>query len=87
MPWEMGISARPTRRQRDHPGDTKEHCEGTDLLLTAGAPPLIRVDGEMRSVEGGECPVLGVDSIVVCEGRRFGKPDGPSRPPVSPSSS
>jgi twitching motility protein PilT len=27
---------------------------GTDLLLTAGAPPLIRVDGEMRPVTGGE---------------------------------
>jgi len=26
---------------------------GTDLLLTAGAPPLIRVDGEMRPVTGG----------------------------------
>lgn len=27
---------------------------GTDLLLTAHAPPLIRVDGEMRPVSGGE---------------------------------
>ncbi|HUY21101.1 MAG TPA: type IV pilus twitching motility protein PilT [Acidimicrobiales bacterium] len=27
---------------------------GTDLLLTAGAPPLVRVDGEMRPVTGGE---------------------------------
>ena len=27
---------------------------GTDLLLTAGAPPLIRVDGEIRPVEGDE---------------------------------
>ena len=27
---------------------------GTDLLLTSGAPPLIRVDGEMRPVTGGE---------------------------------
>ena len=30
------------------------HLRGTDLLLTAGAPPLIRVDGEMRPVTGGE---------------------------------
>src|SRR5947207_13185892 len=29
-------------------------AKGTDLLLTAGAPPLIRVDGEMRPVENGE---------------------------------
>jgi len=27
---------------------------GTDLLLTAGAPPLMRVDGDMRPVTGGE---------------------------------
>jgi twitching motility protein PilT len=27
---------------------------GTDLLLTSGAPPLIRVDGEMRPVTGAE---------------------------------
>jgi twitching motility protein PilT len=27
---------------------------GTDLLLTAGAPPLIRVDGDMRPVTGGQ---------------------------------
>jgi twitching motility protein PilT len=30
------------------------HRRGTDLLLTAGAPPLIRVDGEMRPATGGE---------------------------------
>ena len=29
-------------------------AKGTDLLLTASAPPLIRVDGEMRPVEGAE---------------------------------
>src|SRR5579863_989704 len=27
---------------------------GTDLLLTSGAPPLIRVDGDMRPVTGGQ---------------------------------
>jgi twitching motility protein PilT len=27
-------------------------AKGTDLLLTAGAPPLIRVDGDLRPVEG-----------------------------------
>src|ERR1700722_13520496 len=30
------------------------NLRGTDLLLTAGAPPLIRVDGEMRPVTGGQ---------------------------------
>jgi twitching motility protein PilT len=28
--------------------------KGTDLLLTAGSPPLIRVDGEMRPIDGVE---------------------------------
>lgn len=27
---------------------------GTDLLLTAGAPPLVRVDGELNPVPGEE---------------------------------
>jgi twitching motility protein PilT len=30
------------------------NARGTDLLLTAGTPPLIRVDGEMQPVTGGE---------------------------------
>jgi twitching motility protein PilT len=30
------------------------NLRGTDLLLTSGAPPLIRVDGEMRPVTGGQ---------------------------------
>jgi twitching motility protein PilT len=30
------------------------NARGTDLLLTAGTPPLIRVDGDMRPVTGGE---------------------------------
>jgi len=34
---------------------------GTDLLLTAEAPPLIRVDGQMRPVTGGE--PLRVDEV------------------------
>ena len=28
------------------------NARGTDLLLTSGAPPLLRVDGEMRPVTG-----------------------------------
>src|SRR5487761_823231 len=30
------------------------NARGTDLLLTAHAPPLIRIDGEMRPVSKGE---------------------------------
>ena len=29
-------------------------AKGTDLLLTVGAPAMIRVDGELRPVEGEE---------------------------------
>jgi twitching motility protein PilT len=46
------------------PNRTTEHIDvwleelwevrGTDLLLTSGSPPLIRVDGEMRPVTGGQ---------------------------------
>ncbi len=42
-----------------------------------GDDPVEHAAGKARSVEGGDRPVLGVDSIVVCEGRRFGKPAGP----------
>jgi septum formation protein len=42
-----------------------------------GDDPVEHAAGKARSVEGGELPVLGVDSIVICEGRRFGKPAGP----------
>jgi septum formation protein len=42
-----------------------------------GDDPVEHAAGKARSVDGGERPVLGVDSIVVCEGRRFGKPAGP----------
>src|SRR5205085_6095022 len=41
-----------------------------------GDDPVEHAAGKARSVEGGERPVLGVDSIVVCGGRRFGKPQG-----------
>ncbi|HTT86892.1 MAG TPA: type IV pili twitching motility protein PilT, partial [Acidimicrobiales bacterium] len=29
-------------------------ARGTDLLLSSGAPPLLRIDGEMRPATGGE---------------------------------
>jgi septum formation protein len=36
--------------------------------------PLDHAAGKARSVDGAGRPVLGVDTIVVCEGRRIGKP-------------
>ena len=42
-----------------------------------GADPLEHALGKARSVDGGARPVLGVDTIVVCDGELIGKPDGP----------
>ena len=39
-----------------------------------GTSPLERAAGKARSVDGGERPVLGVDTEVVFEGRLLGKP-------------
>ena len=39
-----------------------------------GDDPVEHAAGKARSVEGGDRPVLGVDTIVVCEGRVLGKP-------------
>ena len=39
-----------------------------------GDDPLEHAAGKARSVEGGESPVLGVDTIVRCNGRVLGKP-------------
>ena len=43
---------------------------GTDLLLTAGAPPLIRVDGEMRPVTGGRAVERAAGRAARPRGRR-----------------
>jgi septum formation protein len=40
----------------------------------AGDDPVEHAAGKARSVEGGDRPVLGVDTIVVCDGRVLGKP-------------
>ena len=40
----------------------------------SGDDPLEHAAGKARSVAGGERPVLGVDTIVVCDGRVLGKP-------------
>jgi septum formation protein len=39
-----------------------------------GDDPLEHAIGKARSVDGGDRPVLGVDTIVLCEGRVLGKP-------------
>jgi septum formation protein len=39
-----------------------------------GTSPLERAAGKARSVDGGECPVLGVDTEVVFDGELLGKP-------------
>jgi septum formation protein len=39
-----------------------------------GDDPLEHAIGKARSVDGGDRPVLGVDTIVVCDGRVLGKP-------------
>lgn len=39
-----------------------------------GGDPLEHAAGKARSVEGGDRPVLGVDTIVVCGGEVIGKP-------------
>lgn len=41
----------------------------------SGDDPVEHAAGKARSVEGGESPVLGVDTTVVCDGRVLGKPD------------
>jgi nucleoside triphosphate pyrophosphatase len=39
-----------------------------------GDDPVEHAIGKARSVDGGDRPVLGVDTIVVCDGRVLGKP-------------
>ena len=43
-----------------------------------GDDPLELAAGKARSVEGGERPVLGVDTEVVVDGEALGKPSGPA---------
>ena len=40
----------------------------------AGGDPLDHAAGKARSVDGGDRPVLGVDTVVVCRGETLGKP-------------
>lgn len=39
-----------------------------------GDDPVEHAAGKARAVEGGDRPVLGVDTVVVCDGRVLGKP-------------
>jgi len=41
---------------------------------TPGGDPLEHAAGKARSIEGGDRPVLGVDTVVVCRGQVLGKP-------------
>ena len=43
-----------------------------------GDDPVEHAAGKARSVDGGDRPVLGVDTVVVCDGVVLGKPDGVS---------
>jgi septum formation protein len=40
----------------------------------SGDDPVEHAAGKARSVDGGDRPVLGVDTVVVCDGRVLGKP-------------
>jgi nucleoside triphosphate pyrophosphatase len=42
-----------------------------------GGDPVEHAAGKARSVDGGDRPVLGVDTIVSCAGKVIGKPEGP----------
>jgi septum formation protein len=42
-----------------------------------GDDPVEHAAGKARSIDGGDRPVLGVDTIVRCAGRVLGKPGGP----------
>ena len=39
-----------------------------------GGDPLEHAAGKARSVDGGDRPVLGVDTVVLCRGEQLGKP-------------
>jgi septum formation protein len=43
-----------------------------------GDDPVEHAAGKARSVDGGDSPVLGVDTVVVCGGSVLGKPSAPS---------
>ena len=43
-----------------------------------GDDPVEHAVGKARSVDGGESPVLGVDTVVVLDGAVLGKPDDPA---------
>ena len=42
----------------------------------SGHDPVENAAGKARSVDGGDRPVLGVDTVVVCDGVALGKPAG-----------
>jgi septum formation protein len=46
----------------------------TPLYSEVGDDPVEHASGKARSVDAGDRPVLGVDTIVLCNGRVLGKP-------------
>ena len=46
-----------------------------DYVEEPGGDPLEQAAGKARSVDGGSRAVLGVDTVVVCDGAVIGKPD------------
>ena len=44
----------------------------------SGGDPVELAAGKARSVDGGECPVLGVDTEVIVDGEALGKPSHPA---------
>ena len=43
--------------------------------IELGDDPVEHAAGKARSIDGGDRPVLGVDTVVVCDGAVLGKPD------------
>jgi septum formation protein len=45
-----------------------------DYVEQPGGDPVEHAVGKARSVDGGDRPVLGVDTVVLCNGEQLGKP-------------
>ena len=67
---DLAAAARDPRRS----SGSRSRSSRPPTRRTPGADPLEHAAGKARSVDGGERPVLGVDTIVVCGGELIGKP-------------
>src|SRR5579884_1476872 len=59
-PTIVGAMSQPSPAPIDHLLRILWQVGGSDLMLTAGSPPLIRIDGALRPMEG---PALNEDEI------------------------